>query len=79
MSQQVELVALAVKVEAIEKKTDRILLAVEGEGDRPGIKGRLQRIEDRDKTRSAIVWALFLEGLGIAGAVILLWFQKGSG
>jgi len=40
---------------------------IHGRGEAPGIKGRLDRIEQREVTRSRIAWA----GLAAGGAAII--------
>jgi hypothetical protein len=56
----------------IEGKVDGLNNAIHGEGESPGLKGRLDRVEQKQAMISRVVWA----GLAPIGAAVALGFKN---
>ena len=54
-----ELVALRQEVEKLNRKMDRMDESIRGDGgDKPGINGRLSRLEAAERTVMKLIWVL---------------------
>lgn len=72
MDEQKVAVAMAVhqeKIETIDGKVDQLVHAIIGNG-KPGLMTRIDRIEQSERFKNRVLWAVFVAILGIIGTLV---------